>query len=74
MIYQVNFCIKLNRETLPMVFATDAKSKAEAKRVFKEFMLTDSFKKPYHVDIFENDDFEKQLNVVYHVKENGGLL
>ena len=74
MIYQVNFCIKLNRETLPMVFATDAKSKAEAKMVFKQFMLTDSFKKPYHVDIFENEDFEKQLNVIYHVKANGFLL
>ena len=74
MIYQVNFCIKLNRETLPMVFATDANSKAEAKRIFKEFMLTDSFKKPYHVEVFENEDFEKQLNVIYHVKENGGLL
>ena len=74
MIYQVNFCIKLNRETLPMVFATDANSKAEAKRIFKEFMLTDSFKKPYHVEVLENDDFEKQLNVIYHVKENGGLL
>lgn len=57
-----------------MLFATDAKSKAEAKRIFKEFMFTDSFKKPYHVEILENDDFEKQLNVIYHVKENGGLL